>query len=358
MNEKPSLLLIDDEPDVLEAYKMMLEDGGYRVYTASNQKEALAILEEYPVGVCLIDLKMGEENGLQVSEVLTKADSLVKIIIITAYPTYDTAVDAIKKGVFDYVSKTADPRELLEKIENALELRKNEINAKAGATHGNSKNVVLVCNHVLNQGGIEKFCNEHPPYRLMHSYRSTRYIKPGDFNHQAELLLLCMDCIEENEINDPQETFPKLATLFPNARILVLNSKANLEEAQKINLVKYGVRGFLPGNTSKENMKKAFDAVLKNQLWISRGLTHKLLNELLEHQSPGAYKKPSISYNLSKREVETLQAMASGLSNHEISEKFFISENTVKIHINHIFKKLNVKSRTQAVMKGQEARII
>ena len=78
----------------------------------------------------------------------------------------------------------------------------------------------------------------------------------------------------------------------------------------------------------------------------------------MEKSSPGTYKKPANWHNLSKREIEILQTMASGLSNFQISEKLFISENTVKIHINHIFKKLSVKSRTQAVMKAQDAQII
>jgi DNA-binding NarL/FixJ family response regulator len=132
----------------------------------------------------------------------------------------------------------------------------------------------------------------------------------------------------------------------------------NLQEQKKIPLIKWGVKGFLPENTSLENMKKAFDAVLKGELWISRHLTYSLLNQLLDKSSLGDQKKPAQWYELSKREEEILQAVAAGLSNQKISDKFSISENTVKLHINHIFKKLNVKSRTQAVMKAWETRII
>jgi len=61
---------------------------------------------------------------------------------------------------------------------------------------------------------------------------------------------------------------------------------------------------------------------------------------------------------LTNREIEILQALASGLSNFAISEKLFLSEKTVKTHTHHIFKKMQVKSRTQAAMKAMEFHII
>lgn len=356
MKENSPLLLIDDEPDILEAYKMMLEENGYSVYTAGNKNEALEILEEYPIAVCLIDLKMGNENGLQVSRVLNKADSLIKNIIITAYPAYDTAVDAIKMGIFDYVSKTVDPRILLEKIEKALEVRRAEIASKNGNPSLTKKNLILVCNHNLIRGGIENFCRENPPYHLLHSYHSINYIKHSDFNLRAVLLLLCMACFNPKELKNPEKLFSRLKVLFPNARLVMIN--CHLNDDEKITFLKFGVKGFLPGSITEKIMQKAFDLILKGQLWVNRELTDKLLNELTGKSFGRYYRKPANWNNLSKREVEILQAMASGLSNLEISENFFISENTVKVHISRIFKKLNVKSRTQAVIKAQEAQVI
>jgi DNA-binding NarL/FixJ family response regulator len=102
----------------------------------------------------------------------------------------------------------------------------------------------------------------------------------------------------------------------------------------------------------------AFDAVLKGEFWIPRELTHRLLAELLKKTSEVKYKKPENIYQLSRREIEILQAMASGLSNFEISTKLFISQKTVKAHIYHIFKKMGVKSRTRAIVKAVEAHII
>ena len=67
-NQITPLLLIDDDPTVLESFKLWLEDEGYYLHTAASKEEALEILKHHPVDVCLIDLKMKEENGLQVTE--------------------------------------------------------------------------------------------------------------------------------------------------------------------------------------------------------------------------------------------------------------------------------------------------
>lgn len=360
MNESASILLIDDEPDVLEAYKIMLEESGYNVLTAQTGKDALEILKEYPAAVCLIDLRLKDENGLNISRELIQADPLLKIMVITAYPTCDTAVDAIRMGIFDYISKTEAPPAILKRIENALSVRAGELDGMNRKAILNKKNMALICSHTLVRGGIESFCREYPSYHLLQTAPSHHYLKQADFNHKIDLVLICRNCyisaIHAGEVSG----IPRLASFFPNGRIVIVNSTCNDEEI--IEFIKNGVKGFLVENISRDGMKKAFDAVLNNELWVNRAIMGKLVHSLLE-ESPSSQSreippKPANWGNLSRREVEIIQGMASGLSNTEISDKYFISENTVKIHISHIFKKLNVKSRTQAVVKAMEAHFI
>jgi DNA-binding NarL/FixJ family response regulator len=354
MTEKPTLLLIDDEPTVRETFKLWLEEEGYIVYTAAAKMEALKILEEYSIAVCLVDLRLGGENGLEISKELKKADTLVKIIILTGYPSYETAIDAMKIGIFDYISKTEEDQGILQKIKMAVEARKKEIDAKDEHS-GCRKNIVLVCNHMMIQEGFEKFCRDEIDYLLMHTYHSIDYIKNNDFNHKAALALVCMPC-NHKQLKHPKNALANLHLYFPNAAVLIMNSQyADLEKMQ---LIKLGVKGFLPKNLSKEDIKMAFEAVLKGEFRISRELTHRLLAELLKKTSEVKYKRPENIYQLSRREIEILQAMASGLSNFEISTKLYISQKTVKAHIYHIFKKMGVKSRTQAIVKAVEAHII
>ena len=103
---------------------------------------------------------------------------------------------------------------------------------------------------------------------------------------------------------------------------------------------------------------------------IYLGLTYnkrqeaKLLNKIrLESKSPG-FHSPSINFDavngtdLSKRELEVLKEIATGCTNKEIAENLFVSENTVKTHINNIFMKLEVNRRTQAISRAREMKII
>lgn len=354
MTEKQTLLVIDDEPTVRETFKLWLEQEGYTVYTAPGKTGALKILEEYSIAVCLVDLRLEEENGLEISKELKKADTLVKIIILTGYPSYETAIDAMKIGIFDYISKTEEEQSILQKINRAVEARKKEINAKDEYT-GYRKNIVLVCNHMMIQEGFEKFCRDETDYHLMHTYHSIDYIKNSDFNHKAALVLVCMTC-NQDHLKNPKNAMINLHLYFPNAAILIINSQYT--DLEKMQLIKLGIKGFLPKNLSKDDIKMALEAVLKGEFWIPRELTHRLLAELLKKTSEIKYKKPENIYQLSRREIEILQAMASGLSNFEIGAKLYISQKTVKAHIYHIFKKMEVKSRTQAIVKAVEAHII
>jgi two-component system response regulator DegU len=352
--ENPCLLLIDDDYDVLETFKLWLEDEGYLVYTAMTRQEALTVMEEYPIAVCLIDLKMKDEDGIQISRELKKRDDLLKIIIITGYPTYETAIDAMKKGIFDYISKTSDSQEILKRIQKAVEARQHEIAVKTGGSEGR-QNIILVCHHAMIREGFEKFCRDETTFNLMHTCHSIDYIKRSNFNDKASLVLVCVPC-NQNHLELPAKTLPQFRFYFPRARLVLINSQYNDEE--KMELVKLGVKGFLPQNTTKEKMKKAFESILSGQIWVSRKVTQWVLSELLAKTSDIRYRNPENKYQLSNREIEILQAMASGLSNSEIANKLYISEKTVKAHIYHIFKKMEVKSRTQAIMKAVKAHII
>jgi DNA-binding NarL/FixJ family response regulator len=354
MTQKAQLLLIDDEPAVRETFKLWLEEEGYQVHTAASSVEALDILKQNSIAVCLIDLKMKEENGLHIGTDLKKIDSLLKIIILTGYPSYETAVDAMKMGIFDYISKSMENEDILKKIENAVEVRHSEISGK-GLPEDDQKGIVLVCHHAMIKEGFENFCREEPEYVLMHTYHSVEYIKSSDFNNKASLVLICRPC-NQHCIDRTEEVCSQIHLLFPHAHPVMINYLADDEEKKK--LVKLGVKGFLPKNIIKDNMKKAFKTILDGQIWVSRKVAHSLLTELLEKSVEPGYAALRNVYKLSNREIEIIQTIASGLSNFEISEKLYISEKTVKAHVNHIFKKMNVKSRTQAVKKAVEEHII
>ncbi len=119
MAKKISILIVDDEESVRDSlYNWFIEDG-YQVECAENAKKALAILESGNYDIILADIKMPGMDGLEMLKRIKflRKDSIV--IIMTAFATVDTAVQALKDGAFDYVTKPFDPDDLSHLIRNA-----------------------------------------------------------------------------------------------------------------------------------------------------------------------------------------------------------------------------------------------
>jgi len=355
MHEKPGLLIVDDDPEVLKSLQLWLKNEDFRVFTASDKLQALDLIQKKEIAVCLVDLHLKNEDGLRLAAEMKVLDEFLKIIVITGYPSYESAIDAMRTGIFDYISKSTENDAILRKLHAALEERQGEMAGKGGGGQARF-NVVLLGHHQLVREGLENFFKENPEFRLLHVYHSFEYVKKNDFNLEAALVLICSSCNQEY-LNDTASFFSRLKLVFPNAKPVIIN--CTCDDRQKMEFLRRGVKGFLPANIGKSSLKKALGCILTGEVWVSRELSHQLLNELLEDTGPELiYKKPVATFNLTDREVEILQALASGLSNLAISEKLFLSEKTVKTHTHNIFRKMMVKTRTQAVMKGMEFHII
>jgi DNA-binding NtrC family response regulator len=119
MAKKISILIVDDEESVRESLSDWFIEDGYRVDCAENANRALSMLESDSFDIILADIKMPGMDGLEMMRriKLLKPDSIV--IVITAFATVDTAVQALKDGAFDYVTKPFDPDDLSHLIRNA-----------------------------------------------------------------------------------------------------------------------------------------------------------------------------------------------------------------------------------------------
>ncbi len=148
MKEKLKLLIVDDEPIVTEVLEELFRREGFTTFVACNGKEALSLLVK--ADIVLLDLMLPDINGLELlPEMLSKAPS-IPIIVITAYSSVESAVEALKKGAYHYVSKPFDNREIVNIVKQAAEkvalskevnrLRlKVQVNKKLGNIIGNSK---------------------------------------------------------------------------------------------------------------------------------------------------------------------------------------------------------------------------
>jgi DNA-binding NtrC family response regulator len=119
---KPLILAIDDEPDMLETYRSILKKK-YQVITASSGEQAFKAVETEPLSLVLLDIRMPRQDGIQVLKKIKEMDPNLDIIMVTASKDVASAVEAMKLGAFDYVTKPFDVKELQALIEKALEKR-------------------------------------------------------------------------------------------------------------------------------------------------------------------------------------------------------------------------------------------
>jgi DNA-binding NtrC family response regulator len=117
----PAVLLVDDERDALDACSQALTAARYRVDTAADPREALAKVEAGSYDAAVVDLKMPGMSGIDVLRAIRRLDPDVAVVMVTGYATVETAVEAMKEGAWDYVSKPFTPEELRFAVRRAIE---------------------------------------------------------------------------------------------------------------------------------------------------------------------------------------------------------------------------------------------
>jgi two-component system response regulator HydG len=118
------LLVVDDEAGMRKSLAIMLRREGYAVTEASGGKDALAQLEGEVFDVVVVDLNMGELSGLDVLRHVKQMSSDIEVIVMTAYGTVESAVEAMKLGAFDFIAKPFQSEEILLRVRNAADKRR------------------------------------------------------------------------------------------------------------------------------------------------------------------------------------------------------------------------------------------
>jgi DNA-binding NtrC family response regulator len=122
MDNSKSILIVDDEPNIRRVLEAVFSKDHYRVFTAENGRKALDVISAEPgLDVLLCDLIMPDMNGVEVLRAAKEANPALSVVMITAHGTIKTAVEAMKYGAFDYVTKPFDMDEIKLVVKNALE---------------------------------------------------------------------------------------------------------------------------------------------------------------------------------------------------------------------------------------------
>ncbi len=118
------ILVVDDDQGLLTLMKVRLESAGYKAALAGGGEQALALAQEEIYDMAIVDLKLDGMNGMNLLEKLLLLHPHLPVIILTAHGSIASAVEATKKGAYDYLTKPFDPKDLLHRIEKALEVRR------------------------------------------------------------------------------------------------------------------------------------------------------------------------------------------------------------------------------------------
>jgi two-component system nitrogen regulation response regulator GlnG len=118
----PRLLVIDDEPNVLYSLEKSLRSDALEVITASTGKEGIDLARRQRPDAVLLDVRLSDMSGLEAFDRLREIDPRLPILVITAYTTTDTAIEAMKRGAFEYLLKPVDFHHLRELVTKAVEL--------------------------------------------------------------------------------------------------------------------------------------------------------------------------------------------------------------------------------------------
>ncbi len=129
--EMKPILLVEDEAVMRESVRDWLTDVGYQVETAEDGEQALETIAEQEFGLLILDLRLPGKDGLEVLQEARDKHPQLKGVIITAYPSVETAVEALKRGAVDYLPKPFDLNQLEEIIRETLGPVQVEIRPKA-----------------------------------------------------------------------------------------------------------------------------------------------------------------------------------------------------------------------------------
>jgi two-component system response regulator GlrR len=125
-----NILVVDDDPNLLELLRIRLESGNYQVTTALKEEEALKAAQEQVFDLSIVDLKLAQGDGITLMQALHLINPQMPVIILTAHGSIESAVEAMRKGAYSYLTKPFEAQDLFFQMERALENRRlsSEVN--------------------------------------------------------------------------------------------------------------------------------------------------------------------------------------------------------------------------------------
>ncbi len=257
---KPYVLIIDDEPSICASLSLALKND-YRVRTFNSAQPAIDLIEKQSFAVALLDLKIGADNGLSVLKKIKELDPSIVIIMMTAYGSIGSSVEAMKNGAFTYLTKPLDIDELMIYIKQAVQFYKL------------NEQVSFLSNELRNKRYYDEIIGESEP--MQHVYMLIDRLKDIDTN-----------VLVTGESGTGKELVAKAiheAGKRKNERYIIVNCAAIPENLLELELFGYK-RGAFTG--AMNDRKGKFELADKGTIFLDEigdmpiGLQSKLLRVL------------------------------------------------------------------------------
>jgi DNA-binding response OmpR family regulator len=210
MGANYSILIIDDEPNLRHSLGLILQRAGYTITTASNATEAIQLLQAGAYDLTFLDIKLPDQNGIQLLPQIKDLYPEMPVLILTAHATLDTAIGAVRLGARDYLLKPIDPENILTRVQAIL----NEQKPKRRREITNQLQDLLI--ELQSIDGKE--ASAVPSDRVAPIANPARYLQCGELildrhTHSAQY--------KDNSVSVPPTTFDYLVTLVRHSPMAV-----------------------------------------------------------------------------------------------------------------------------------------
>ena len=123
--------MVDDEANIRLTLSTLLRRAGYDVHAAESGREAIGLLEQHAFDLLLVDLRMPEMDGMQVVAAARQRQPEIAVIVLTGHGSLETAVEGLHQGIFDYLLKTTEPAQVIERVRAGLHQRAQQRRQRA-----------------------------------------------------------------------------------------------------------------------------------------------------------------------------------------------------------------------------------
>lgn len=211
--------------------------------------------------------------------------------------------------------------------------------------------ILIADDHTIFRDGLRRLLESEPEFQVVGEAADGAEALTLSQRIQPDILLLDLAMPRMPGL----EALRELSSQRSAVRVILLT--AAIEKRQIVEALQMGARGVVMKDAATQLLLKSIRTVMSGQYWVGRESVADMVAYLREQaaQQPAS---PARSYGLTRREVEILSTIVSGLSNKEIAQKFSLSEDTVKHHLTNIFDKVGVSSRLELALFAINHRLV